>query len=121
MRLLVDMNLSPVWCEVLNAAGFRAVHWSAIGPPGASDREILDWARREACVVVTNDLDFGAILAASGARGPSVVQIRAQDVTPAALGATMVRLLQQHADVIGSGALVSLDEAAARVRILPIG
>ena len=120
MRLLIDMNLSPAWCEILEQAGFDAVHWSAIDKANATDSEIMDWARREARVIVTNDLDFGAILAASRAPGPSVVQVRAQDVTPASLGTTMVRLIRQHGDALNTGALISLDEASARVRILPI-
>ncbi len=33
-------------------------------------------------VVLTHDLDFGAMLAATGARGPSVVAVRIQDVRP---------------------------------------
>lgn len=119
MRLLLDMNLSPEWCDVLQQAGFDTVHWSAVGRPSASDREILTWAGRESRVLVTNDLDFGAILAASDAGGPSVVQVRAQDVTPRALSATLIRLLRQHGDALNVGALISLDEASARVRILP--
>ena len=80
----------------------------------------MDWARRETRVIVTNDLDFGAILAASRAHGPSVVQVRTQDVTPTALGAIMIRLIRQHGETLKDGALISLDEASARVRILPI-
>ena len=31
MKLLIDMNLSPLWLEGLTREGFEAVHWSAIG------------------------------------------------------------------------------------------
>ncbi len=33
MKLLVDMNLSPAWVDVLRQAGFEAIHWSEIGSP----------------------------------------------------------------------------------------
>ncbi len=42
----------------------------------------MDWARPSGYVVFTHDLDFGALLAASHAGGPSVIQVRAQDVLP---------------------------------------
>ena len=40
MKLLVDMNLSPRWIELLSQAGFEAAHWSMMGPVNASDVRI---------------------------------------------------------------------------------
>ncbi|MGZ8300279.1 MAG: hypothetical protein ACXWU5_07745 [Rhodoplanes sp.] len=37
------MNLSPGWVTFLSAAGFEAVHWSAVGAADASDHELLSW------------------------------------------------------------------------------
>jgi predicted nuclease of predicted toxin-antitoxin system len=79
MRLLLDMNLSPAWVDFLEAEGWETVHWHAVGEPNAPDGEIMVWARDHGYYVVTNGLDFSAILAATRAEGPSVVQIRAQD------------------------------------------
>ena len=39
--LLVDMNLSPEWIPALQKHGWQAVHWSDIGDPRASDRDIM--------------------------------------------------------------------------------
>ena len=75
MKLLVDMNLSPSWVDRLSQHGFEAVHWSTIGAATAPDAEILVWAREHRFVVITNDLDFSAILAATPGQTPSVVQI----------------------------------------------
>jgi predicted nuclease of predicted toxin-antitoxin system len=80
VKLLVDMNLSPSWVERLACHGFEAVHWSTIGAATAPDVEILTWANEHQFVVITNDLDFSAILAASAGAAPSVVQIRTQDL-----------------------------------------
>ncbi len=33
LRLVVDMNLSPEWVEVLGQDGIEAVHWSKVGDP----------------------------------------------------------------------------------------
>jgi len=46
----------------------------------AADVEILTWANEHRFVVITNDLDFSAILAAGAVDGPSVVQLRTQDL-----------------------------------------
>jgi predicted nuclease of predicted toxin-antitoxin system len=120
MKVLIDMNLSPRWVEVLERHGHEALHWSSIGDPRATDRRIMDWARNNGFVVFTHDLDFGVILAVTQASGPSVVQVRAQDVTPDHLGDLVLSALERHADVIEAGALIVLDEARARLRILPI-
>jgi len=120
MKLVVDMNLSPLWIPTLEAAGHQAAHWSQVGDPRASDATIMEWARVNDCVVLTHDLDFTTILALTRAVGPSVIQIRAQDVLPEALGPLIVRLLSNHAETLARGAVMSVDQSSARLRILPI-
>jgi hypothetical protein len=68
--ILIDMNLSPDWVDELSKHGWAAAHWSAIGDPRATDREIMDWARVNSHVVFTHDLDFGTMLALTHATGP---------------------------------------------------
>ncbi|MCX6998508.1 MAG: DUF5615 family PIN-like protein [Kiritimatiellaeota bacterium] len=63
MKIVIDMNLPPVWVQVLAQAGHTATYWASVGSPQAKDREILTWARQRQQVVFTHDLDFGAILA----------------------------------------------------------
>jgi len=82
MKLLIDMNLSPRWLGVLEASGFEALHWSDVGPLDAPDTEIMRFARNGDFVVLTHDLDFSAILAVTNGAKPSVVQLRADDVSP---------------------------------------
>jgi predicted nuclease of predicted toxin-antitoxin system len=120
VRIVVDMNLSPRWVGVLEGDGHAAVHWSAVGAPDAPDRAIMAWARDEGFVVFTHDLDFTALLAASGDAGPSVVQVRAQDVLQEALGLPVLRALRQFERELRTGALISVDPARARVRVLPL-
>lgn len=120
MKIVIDMNLSPDWVPLLENAGFESVHWSTVGDPRASDRAIMEWSLAKGYIVFTNDLDFGAILAATQAEAPSVIQIRGQDVLPASIGSLVISALQQFETVLEAGALVSVDRASARVRILPI-
>ncbi len=120
IRILVDMNLSPDWVHELSKHGWASVHWSAIGDPRATDREVMDWARSNGYAVFTHDLDFGTMLALAHASGPSVIQVRGQDVLPDHMAPTVVAALNQHETDLAAGALVVVDESKSRVRILPI-
>jgi predicted nuclease of predicted toxin-antitoxin system len=120
IRIVVDMNLSPDWVPVLARAGRPTVHWLNVGDPRATDREIMDWALANGHVVFTHDLDFGTMLALTHASGPSVLQVRGQDVLPDHLEAMVVAAIRQHEADLAAGALVVVDEKRRRVRILPI-
>ena len=120
MKLLVDMNLSPSWVERLARHGFEAVHWSTIGAATAPDLEILTWASEHKFVLITNDLDFSAILAASAGGSPSVVQIRTQDLLSDEAVSIVAKALEVHREDIKRGALLSIDEGGTRVRMLPL-
>jgi predicted nuclease of predicted toxin-antitoxin system len=120
VNLVIDMNLSPGWVDRLARHGFEAVHWSTIGVATAPDEDILAWAREHRFVVITNDLDFSAILAASSGQSPSVVQIRSQDLLSEAATRIVVRALEEYREDVERGALLSIDEAGTRVRMLPL-
>jgi predicted nuclease of predicted toxin-antitoxin system len=47
VKLIIDMNLSPNWVPLFQAAGHQAQHWSAIGNANASDLGILTQFERE--------------------------------------------------------------------------
>ncbi|MBI5789061.1 MAG: DUF5615 family PIN-like protein [Candidatus Schekmanbacteria bacterium] len=118
MKLLVDMNLSPMWIEFFEQQGWQALHWSTVGNPRATDIAIMDWARENDYAVFTHDLDFGALLAATSADKPSVIQVRTQDIMPHSLGPKLVKILRQYESVLNNGALLTVDENKSRVRIL---
>jgi predicted nuclease of predicted toxin-antitoxin system len=120
VKFLVDMNLSPTWATVLQAEGWDSVHWSDVGRASAPDHEIMQWTLNEQRVVLTHDLDFGALLAATQAVGPSVVQIRTQDIRPQTLAPLLVPLLHQYQSQLEAGALFVVDVARSRVRLLPL-
>jgi len=120
MKLLVDMNLSPRWVDVLAHAGVEAAHWSTLGKHNAPDSEIMAYASANNCVVLTHDLDFGAILAVTHGQKPSVVQIRAEDVSPDVIGKQIVIALRQMACELEEGALLTIDSNRTRLRLLPL-
>jgi predicted nuclease of predicted toxin-antitoxin system len=80
----------------------------------------MDWATAHGYIVLTHDLDFGAMLVATQAQGPSVIQVRTSDVLPAHLESLLVGVLKEYAAALEGGALIVVDESRARVRVLPL-
>jgi predicted nuclease of predicted toxin-antitoxin system len=119
LKFLVDMNLTPRWTAFLSDAGFAAVHWSAVGRGDAADPIIMSYARDNGYCLLTHDLDFGTILALANWDRPSVVQVRADDTSPEAIGPTLVRALARSEADIEAGALLTVEPAKLRVRLLP--
>jgi len=119
VAILVDMNLSPDWVPLLEGHGWPTVHWSSVGDPRAGDAVIMAWALANQRVVFTHDLDFGMALALTHAAGPSVLQVRGQDVLPDHMGPLVIAALYQHDADLAAGALVVVDERKCRVRVLP--
>ena len=120
MKLLVDMNLSPRWAGLLVDADIEATHWSTLGAKSAPDSEIMAYAKANDYVVLTHDLDFSAILAATHGEKPSVVQIRAEDVSPDVIGKQVIAALRQMESDLEGGALLTVDPNRTRLRLLPL-
>ena len=108
------------WLAFLNAHGQDCSAWLHIGPPNAPDSTIMHYAREKGFVVLTHDLDFGTILAFSKATQPSVIQFRAPDIRPPALGQILLQALRAHEDVLLEGALITVEAERIRSRILPL-
>jgi predicted nuclease of predicted toxin-antitoxin system len=120
VRLVVDMNLSVEWIPELARHGWSASHWSTVGDPQADDITIMAWAVENGYVVFTHDLDFGTTLALTHATGPSVLQVRGQNVLPEHMGPLVVAALRQHDAALAAGGLVVVEESKSRVRVLPL-
>lgn len=120
MRLLVDMKLSPSWVAFLLSNDLEADHWSDVGNPTASDEEIMRYAFERDMIVMTNDLDFSAILESGGGTKPSVVQLRTFDLRPSKIGEHAVAAMRQVEDQLAKGAVLTIDMSSVRLRLLPL-
>jgi len=109
MKIVLDMNIPEVWEGFLNKASHEAIHWSRIGNIRAFDPEIMAWAHTHQHVVFTHDLDFGALLFATNAKAPSVVQLRAEHIVPEILGDVVLEALSTCTDALTAGALATID------------
>ncbi len=120
MKILIDMNLSPDWVSAFAAEDIESIHWSMVGDPRADDSDIMDYARKNDCVLFTHDLDFGTLLALTQAEDPSVVQVRAQNILPSHLADPLIAVLRTNEESLKQGALIVVDEGRERVRVLPL-
>lgn len=80
----------------------------------------MDWAEANRYFVFTHDLDFGTLLALTHKTGPSVLQVRGDNVLPDHMGNLVVAAIKQHEPELESGALIVVEERKNRVRVLPI-
>ncbi len=120
MKFLIDMNLPPKWVDVFEKSGLHAIHWSKVGKDSAKDSDIMQWARDNDCIIITHDLDFGQLLALTGAMGPSVIQIRTQNILPSKNARILLTAISQFHDELVAGAIVSFDLRRKSARVLPI-
>lgn len=120
MRFLANMGISPVTGSFLLEAGHEASHLQEAGLDTMPDHQILQKARAEGCVLLTSDLDFGDLLAASGAALPTVVVFRLRSLVPENVNRHVAMLLARHSSELERGAIVSVAEDHIRVRRLPI-
>jgi predicted nuclease of predicted toxin-antitoxin system len=120
MKVIIDMNLSPLWEGFLLENDIEAIHWSRIGNAWAPDQEIFEYAFKNDCIIFTNDLDFGTILAQSKARLPSIIQLRTLEISIETMGQTLVKCIKENKEYFSEGALMTIETDRLRIRSLPI-
>lgn len=121
IRLLLDQGLPRSTVNFLLGAGWDVVHACQCGLATASNEQILQYAQANGRVICTLDADFHALLAVSGASGPSVVRIRRNGMRGSEVASLLVRVWSEVSASLERGAVVTVTESAIRLRRLPIG
>lgn len=80
----------------------------------------MSYASEHGYVVLTHDLDFSALLAATRGQKPSVVQIRTNDLDIDKIGNQVIAALLQMTSDLELGALLTIDPKRTRARLLPL-
>lgn len=120
LEFLANMNISPVTVEKLRGRGWNIIRVSEIMDRGARDAEILDYAKGHNKVLITQDLDFSALLAAKRYDKPSVVSLRFDNADPNFIADRIVEIVKEFEEELKEGVVISVDETSARYRNLPI-
>lgn len=120
MRFLADMGISPQTVEFLREAGYDALHLHEQGLHRLADPAILAKSQQEQRVLLTHDLDFGELVAASGAKLPSVITFRLRNMQPDNVNRHLQAVISDHHEILEQGAAITVTEGRIRVRALPI-
>ncbi len=121
MKFLGNMGISPLTIAFLRAQGYQAAHLHEEGLDRMPDPEILAKALAEGSILLTSDLDFGELVVASRAQLPSVIIFRLRPPMRAEkVNRYLMHVLNEHADALQRGAVISVTEGQIRVRRLPL-
>jgi len=76
MRFLADENVARLVIERLRAGGFEVISVTETRS-GAPDRDVLDAADAEDCILITEDRDFGELVVRQrlGVRGMILLEL----------------------------------------------
>jgi predicted nuclease of predicted toxin-antitoxin system len=121
MRFLADMGVSMRVVDWLRSEGHDVLHLRDQGLQRLPNGTIFRKAKREERIVVTFDLDFGEIVAASQGQIVSVVLFRLRNARSAHVIARLEVVLNESSAQLAEGAIVVVEESRHRVRRLPIG
>ena len=120
LQFLADMNISPLTVENLRKLGWKIGRVSEILDRKSKDIDILDYAREHGKVIITQDLDFSAIVAQSGLNSPSVISLRVANAKPVIITRILISVLPLIETELCEGAIVSIDEKEYRIKKLPV-
>jgi predicted nuclease of predicted toxin-antitoxin system len=121
ITLVLDQGVPRDAAGGLRALGYECVHVGEIGMSTATDEEILGFALGRNSVVVTPDADFHAILAVSGAAGPSVIRIRIQGLRATEIAECVRFVSIQFDSELIAGSLVTVKARKTTCHMLPTG
>jgi len=120
LKFIADIHISPLTVKALQAKGYNITRITDKLPATASDKEIIQLALQEKAAIITQDLDFSAIVAQSGFNGPSVVSLRVANAKPDVITHLLATVLPFIETDISEGAIVSIDEQEYRIKKLPV-
>ena len=120
MKFLVNMNVPRDLGRQLAASGHEVRHAGDVGLAQAPDTQMVEHAKANGEVILTHDLDYGHLLAFSGDRRPSVIIFRVRNTQPDNLFTLLTRTWPEIEGPLLAGAVVVIEDAALRIRPLPI-
>ncbi len=120
LKFIADIHISPLTVKALQNKGYNIIRVTDKLPATASDKEIIQLAHKEKAAIITQDLDFSAIIAQSGFNNPSVISLRVANAKPDVITRLLATVLPLIETDLEEGAVVSIDEKEYRIKKLPI-
>ena len=120
IRLLADVHISPKTVGDLQKQGYEIMRSSEVLPANAPDINILEFARTENWVVLTQDLDFSMLVALSRYSQPSLITLRLSSAKPDIVTQKLLDVLPQIEEALQEGSAITIQDESIRIRKLPV-
>ncbi len=120
IRLLADVHISPKTVADLQKQGYEIMRSSEVLPANAPDINILEFARTENWVVLTQDLDFSMLVALSRYSQPSLITLRLSSAKPDIVTQKLLDVLPQIEEALQEGSAIAIQDESIRIRKLPV-
>lgn len=120
IRLLADVHISPKTVGDLQKQGYEIMRSSEVLPANAPDINILEFARTENWVVLTQDLDFSMLVALSRYSQPSLITLRLSSAKPDIVTQRLLAVLPQIEEALQEGSAITIQDESIRIRKLPV-
>lgn len=116
MSFLLDENVDLPLADYLNERGHDATAVARDYARSIKDDEVLEIARAEGRILITNDKDFGALIYQQQLEHAGVIFFRLRDESIPAKIARLEEVLADYADALADGAYIVVTDRRIRVR-----
>ncbi len=120
LRFIADVHISPLTITTLRLAGYEIVRVPDILPRASSDSVILEFARIENRIILTQDLDFSVLVALGGYVQPSLITLRLASAQPDFVSQRLLSILPELEQPLIEGCAITIEDNSVRLRRLPI-
>ncbi len=120
LNFIADVHISPLTVAALQLNGYDVQRSTELLPATAADVDILELARVENRIVITQDLDFSMLIALGRYQQPSLITLRLSSAKPDYVTKRLLAILPQLEKELTEGSALTINDDSMRVRKLPI-
>jgi predicted nuclease of predicted toxin-antitoxin system len=120
LRFIADVHISPLTVAALRSNGYDIFRTTELLPATAPDSTILEIARIETRIIITQDLDFSMLIALAKYNQPSLITLRLSSARPDVVTQKLLIVLPNLQEELRSGSAITVNDNSIRIRKLPI-
>ena len=120
MRLLADLHISPRTVQFLRQLGHDVIRVNEILPPTAPDPAIIARAAEDGRTILTQDLDFSALIVLTRKAALSLISLRLSSSRIEHVNTVLQRILPELEEEVQQGVVVTVEDHRIRRRRLPL-